>query len=191
MNLDIDKDWFAKKAAQEGDLEIGAGGRKTLTVNLTPDEVAVLERLVNPEAAAQRARNTELSKAIEHWRHEVGKLHSQIDTLKGRLDEAGRTADARKVVIEQRDARIATLSAENERLRKALEQIDAAASAAYCASLRQFEKDECLGWVRKVEAGKFGEAEHKAHQQANMLMGKSQGLWEALKIARAVLEAKP
>lgn len=116
MSLDIDKDWFAKKAAEEGDLEIGAGGRKTLTVNLTPDEIAILERLVNPEAEKQRARNAELTKAIWHWKQEVGKLHSRIDTLKGQLDEAGRTADARKVVIEQRDARIAALEAENERL---------------------------------------------------------------------------
>lgn len=96
--------------------------RKTLTVNLTPDEIAILERLVNPEAAAQRARNAELSKAIDHWRHEVGKLHSQIDTLKVRLDEQGRTADARKVVIEQREARITALEAENAKLRMALAQ---------------------------------------------------------------------
>ena len=86
MNLDIDKDWFAKKSMQEGDLEIGVGMRKTLTVDLTSDEIAILERLVNPEAAAQRARNAELSKTIEHWRHEVGKLHSQIDALKAEND---------------------------------------------------------------------------------------------------------
>jgi len=71
MNLDIDKDWFAKKAAEEGDLEIGAGMRKTLTVDLTPEEIALLERLIDPEKSDMRARiaaleaeNADLRKAL-------------------------------------------------------------------------------------------------------------------------------
>lgn len=51
----IDPEWFAKKAAQEGDLEIGCGVRMTHTVNLTPEEIAVLERLVNPVASDLRS----------------------------------------------------------------------------------------------------------------------------------------
>jgi hypothetical protein len=57
------------KAAEEGDLAIGAGSRKTMTLHLTPDEIAVLEKLVNPEAAelrgalsAAEARIAELEK---------------------------------------------------------------------------------------------------------------------------------
>lgn len=72
MNLDIDKDWFAKKAAEEGDLEIGAGMRKTLTVDLTPEEIALLERLIDPAKSDMRARiaaleaeNEKLRKALE------------------------------------------------------------------------------------------------------------------------------
>lgn len=55
MKMPIDKEWFEKRAAAEGDLEISAGGnRKTMTINLTDDELAQLERLVNPEAARLR-----------------------------------------------------------------------------------------------------------------------------------------
>lgn len=52
----IDPEWFAKKAEQEGDLEIGCGRSLTHTVNLTPEQVSVLERLVNPVAADLRSR---------------------------------------------------------------------------------------------------------------------------------------
>ncbi|CDZ43057.1 Hypothetical protein NGAL_HAMBI1146_58300 [Neorhizobium galegae bv. officinalis] len=46
MKLPIDKDWFEKRAAAEGDLEIGAGGRrKTMTINLTDAEIAALEQV--------------------------------------------------------------------------------------------------------------------------------------------------
>lgn len=177
MSLDIDKDWFTKKAAEEGDLEIGAGGRKTLTVNLRPDEIAILERLVNPEAEKQRARNAELTKAIWHWKQEVGKLHSQIDTLKGQLDEAGRTADARKVVIEQRDARIAALSEENERLREA-------SKAAYMGLL-----------VLKTMCAKKGltggvEATESAMRQLTAVIPELPAL-SALRGSVVIVEAKP
>ncbi|WP_421579098.1 hypothetical protein [Shinella sp. M31] len=56
MKLPITKDWLEKRAAAEGDLEIGAGRRLTKTLNLTPDELADLERLVNPDREAIRAQ---------------------------------------------------------------------------------------------------------------------------------------
>ena len=60
MKLPIDKEWFEKRAAAEGDLEISAGRRFTKTLNLTADEVAELERLAF-EALPSWAR-TELTK---------------------------------------------------------------------------------------------------------------------------------
>ncbi len=56
MKMPIDKEWFEKRAAAEGDLEVGAGGRrKTMTLYLTEEEIAELERLVNPNRDAIRA----------------------------------------------------------------------------------------------------------------------------------------
>lgn len=64
MKLPVDKEWFEKRAAAEGDLEIGAGGnRKTMTLNLTDDEIAELERLVSPTKA-------ELRKIYQQWEAE-------------------------------------------------------------------------------------------------------------------------
>jgi len=53
----------------------------------------------------------------------VEDVKADMAELAQKLDETGRTADARKVVIEQRDARITELEAENAELRKALEKI--------------------------------------------------------------------
>jgi len=47
----------------------------------------------------------------------VEDVKADMAELAQKLDEAGRTADARKVVIEQRDDRIAALEAENAELR--------------------------------------------------------------------------
>lgn len=44
MKLPIDKEWFEKRAAAEGDLEIGAG-RLTMTINLSPEEMQQLEQI--------------------------------------------------------------------------------------------------------------------------------------------------
>lgn len=115
------------------------------------------------EATKLRSSIEKSIKTLEHWRHEVGKLHSQIDRLK----------------------------TENERFRKSLLEINTEAENTYISSLRKFEATECLGWAEKVMTGKFGEDEHEAHKQANVLMGRSQGLWAALKIARDALEGKP
>lgn len=48
LDLNITKEWFEKRAALEGDHEISAGKRKTMTLNLTPDEIAKLEALLPP-----------------------------------------------------------------------------------------------------------------------------------------------
>jgi len=48
MKLPIDKEWFEKRAAAEGDSDPTTGRRKTMTINLTDDEIAELERLVKP-----------------------------------------------------------------------------------------------------------------------------------------------
>ena len=53
----------------------------------------------------------------------VEDVKADMAELAQKLDEAGRTADARKVVIEQRDALITELEAKNAELRKVLEKI--------------------------------------------------------------------
>ncbi len=46
MKMPIDREWFEKRAAAEGDLEIGASSHKlTMTLNLTDDEIAKLEEV--------------------------------------------------------------------------------------------------------------------------------------------------
>jgi hypothetical protein len=46
MKLPIDREWFEKRAAAEGDLEIGGGSHKlTMTLNLTDAEIAALEQV--------------------------------------------------------------------------------------------------------------------------------------------------
>jgi len=48
MKMPIDKDWFQNRAAAEGDHEIGAGGnRKTMTLNLTDEEIEQLQKLID------------------------------------------------------------------------------------------------------------------------------------------------
>ncbi len=73
MNYDIEREWFERRASQEADLEIGAGRRLTQTIHLTPEEITVLEKLVNPTAAALRteiaalkAENATLRKLATH-----------------------------------------------------------------------------------------------------------------------------
>lgn len=55
MKMPIDKEWFEKRAAAEGDLEIGAG-RLTMTINLSPEEIQQLEQLAL-QALPQWARD--------------------------------------------------------------------------------------------------------------------------------------
>jgi len=48
MKMPIDKEWFEKRATAEGDHEIGVGGnRKTMTLNLTDEEIAQLQKLID------------------------------------------------------------------------------------------------------------------------------------------------
>lgn len=48
MKMPIDKEWYEKRAAAEGDHEIGVGGnRKTMTLNLTDEEIDQLQRLID------------------------------------------------------------------------------------------------------------------------------------------------
>lgn len=56
MKLEITKEWFEKRAAAEGDSDPTTGRRKTMTINLTEDEIAELERLVNPKREAIRVQ---------------------------------------------------------------------------------------------------------------------------------------
>lgn len=61
MKMAIDKEWFEKRAAAEGDHEISVGGnRKTMTLNLTDEELAQLERLATPN-------KVELRKIYQRW----------------------------------------------------------------------------------------------------------------------------
>lgn len=63
MKMPIDKEWFEKRAAAEGDHEIGAGTRKTMTLNLTDEELDQLERLVSLSKA-------DLRKVYQQWEAE-------------------------------------------------------------------------------------------------------------------------
>ncbi|NTG48631.1 hypothetical protein G6M04_14655 [Agrobacterium rhizogenes] len=96
LSLGITKEWFEEQAALEGDLEIGAGGRRlTKTINLSDDELAELERLINPaatEIAALRAENERLRKAMPEeltgklqWAMHDAFLKSKADTLAGQM----------------------------------------------------------------------------------------------------------
>jgi len=53
------------------------------------------------------------------------------------------------------------------------------ADNAYCDYIGQLRRDECLGWEIKVERGKFGEAELKAHCAAAEKLGRHRALHEA------------
>ena len=101
LSLDITKEWFEKRAALEGDLEIGAGGRRlTNTINLSADELAELERLVNiaaPEIAALRADNERLRKAL-------GALDNAVEASIRKNDEPHRVIFRDGFVLEGRAA---------------------------------------------------------------------------------------
>jgi hypothetical protein len=76
MKLEITKEWFEKRAAQEGDLEIGAGKRLTSTLNLTDAEIANFERLAfealpawaRRELTELRALHPETASVREGWK---------------------------------------------------------------------------------------------------------------------------
>lgn len=87
-------------------------------------------------------------------------------------------------------ARLSELEAAVARLRSALEDIRSQAGRHYCRSLDQFSKTECLGWEAKVRTGVFGKPEFEAHAEANLRMGRHQGMMEAVKRIASALEAQ-
>ncbi len=69
-----------------------------------------------------------------------------------------------------------------------LERMRARADNAYCDYIGQLRRDECLGWEIKVERGKFGEAELKAHCAAAEKLGRHRALHEAAKMLEEARE---
>lgn len=70
-----------------------------------------------------------------------------------------------------------------------LERMRARAENAYCDYVHQLRRDECLGRGIKVERGKFGEAELKAHCAAAEKLGRHRALHEAAKMLEEVLRS--
>lgn len=83
------------------------------------------------------------------------------------------------------------LAERDAEIKAALDALSKEADQAYCQSLDQFQKPECLGWAAKAHAGKFGNAEHLGHKRANELMGRHQGIVHALQVIRAALAKEP
>jgi len=83
----------------------------------------------------------------------VEDVKADMAELAQKLDEAGRTADARKVVIEQRDDRIATLEAENAELRQSIKAAWLLGRKAWCpaAILDDHERTE-RDWQQALAA---------------------------------------
>lgn len=89
-----------------------------------------------------------------------------------------------KAICDQMNAALSKAEPVGVGVKELIEQITGESGSAYCQSLRQFEKTECLGWEAKVKSGKFGKEEHDAHRKANELMGRHQGLARAASILR-------
>ncbi len=70
-----------------------------------------------------------------------------------------------------------------------LERMRTRADNAYCDYIGQLRRDECLGWEIKVERGKFGEAELKAHCAAAEKLGRHRALHEAAKMLEEALRS--
>lgn len=70
-----------------------------------------------------------------------------------------------------------------------LERLRARADNAYCDYIGQLRRDECLGWEIKVERGKFGEAEMKAHCAAAEKLGRHRALHEAANLLEEALRS--
>jgi len=70
-----------------------------------------------------------------------------------------------------------------------LERMRTRADNAYFDYIGQLRRDECLGWEIKVERGKFGEAELKAHCAAAEKLGRHRALHEAAKMLEEALRS--
>ncbi|MCP5094945.1 MAG: hypothetical protein GY943_05270 [Chloroflexi bacterium] len=65
-----------------------------------------------------------------------------------------------------------------------LERLTARADNAYVQYMNNCMRDECLGWVAKVERGGFGRKELQAHEDAAEQLGRHRALHEAVKLIR-------
>jgi hypothetical protein len=68
-------------------------------------------------------------------------------------------------------------------------QLNAKADAAYISYIEALRRPECLGWEAKVRAGKFGEAELKAHCLAAERLGMHRAFAAAAADVRAALSS--
>lgn len=74
-----------------------------------------------------------------------------------------------------------------ETVQKLFEQISAEGDHTYCADMRKMQEEECLGWEYKVQHGLFDYKEFKAHQDANVVFGQHEDLYQAEKILSKAL----
>lgn len=65
-----------------------------------------------------------------------------------------------------------------------LGRLRAYADRQYCLGIEQLRRNECLGWEHKLKTGKFGEAEMKAHENANRHFGAHFGIYAAIRSAK-------
>jgi chromosome segregation ATPase len=93
-------------------------------------ETAYLAKMIRKERGERDDAETRTNKAIEHWRHEVGKLHSQIAAYTAELTELRlQCIAADGQAGDHYDARIAA-EAERNQLRETTKEIAAILQAA-------------------------------------------------------------
>lgn len=68
----------------------------------------------------------------------------------------------------------------------ARDQMKAESDAAYCSGIDMASDPRCLGWVAKMKADEFREAEYTAHRLMHERFGKHRGLMRAVSILRAL-----
>lgn len=141
-----------------------------------------LERTLETWAALSPDAAKSLSEGAVYWL--AADAQRDIATLAEERDRIERNRDMWKGQVD-RQAR------DLEAHAKALADIRRVGDGAYCKALSMFSDTPCLGWEAKVRAGTFGEAEHKAHAEANRLIGFHQGLYEALRIIREASAPAP
>ncbi len=87
LELNVTKEWFEKRAALEGDLEIGAGRRKlTACIDPTPDELAELYRIAHRIPEGWQLVPTEPTKEMCEAAPSLPSIHA-VDDLP--LNKAG------------------------------------------------------------------------------------------------------
>lgn len=179
MKMPINKKWFEKRAAAEGDNDATTGRRKTMTINLTDEEVAELERLVRPATRHWRCFHCDEVFYDEH----AAKLHFGMDqcndpACKIKMGAEGSLVTAlRRAEAELADAWAAILNESTE-----------AAKAYYAQQSRhgeQLRAAEELGYERGLADGR---AENSSPQpnmhapsentfQLHALVRKRSGAW--------------